>query len=1026
MGIRAAAAAGRLAPKRVALVALASLDAGLIHAGVCPEHFQEATVLGVFFLVVATLQLAWAAAVLTRASRALLLAGAAGNAAVIGVWAVSRTIGVPAGPKPWHPEAVGVFDVLAVIAEGAVILGAVWLARRDASAGRRRVTASLRSQLRRWLPEGGALPDEVWARRHRGIVALLWVHVPGLFLFTLLRGAPVIEAILVAFIVMAFPVSAMAFRDERRAGAIVAALGLLTASAVLVYESGGLIEMHFHYFVVVGIITLYQDWWPYLAAIGYVVLQHGVLGVMNPVSVYNHQSAVTHPWEWAGVHGLFVLAMSAAGIASWRLNESLLQGVRERQDQLAEAQKVAHLGAWKHNLISGETVWSDELYHLLNLDPGIAPGRDALLARVHPEDRAMVADEVAAVREGASLFASDFRIVRDDGAVRWLQGRTTETAVLDGVPAVMAGTLQDVTELKEAEFSLRETMSLLNATLDATADGILVVDSEGAITSFNRRFVDLWRIPSDVLASRDDERALQYVLCQLADPNAFIAKVRELYAHPDLDSKDELPFVDGRVFERFSTPQRVGGCIVGRVWSFRDVTEQKRIERELAHQAFHDPLTNLANQALFRDRVEHALARGARGGPSIAVLFVDLDDFKTVNDSLGHTAGDGLLVAVGDRLRNALRPTDTAARLGGDEFAILIEDVTDNGGVLGVASRLIAELQLPFPPADREIIIGASVGIAFDSPGVTADELLRNADLAMYSAKRRGKGRYEIYESEMHAAVVDRVALEADLRRGLARGELVVHYQPVVSLTTGATAGVEALVRWQHPERGLLMPDDFISVAEETGLIRELGRQVLETACKDTRRWQRAHPNRWPLSVSVNVSPKQLQDDGLLGQVTHALDAAELSAASLILEITETTLMEDTEATIGRLHALKTLGLRLAVDDFGTGYSSLGRLERFPIDILKIDRAFISSIDQAHTERAPLAQAILALAQALQLDAVAEGVETQAQADALKAFGCRQAQGYLFARPMTADAIDAFVRQSAAAGGAGDDRHLVR
>jgi diguanylate cyclase (GGDEF)-like protein len=1013
----------------VALLALGSLDAGLIHAGVCPEHFREATVLGVFFLVVATLQLAWAAAVLTRASRGLLFAGAAGNAAVVAVWAVSRTFGVPVGPNPWRPEAVGVFDVLAVIAEVAVTVGALWLARRRlprASGSQRRSGPSLRSQLRGLLPQGGALPEDVWARRHRGIVVLLWVHVPGLFVFTLVRHAPVIEATLVAFIVMAFAVTAMAFRDERLAGAVVAALGLLTASAVLVYESGGLIEMHFHYFVVVGIITLYQDWWPYLAAIGYVVLQHGVLGVINPVSVYNHQSAVTHPWEWAGVHGLFVLAMSAAGIASWRLNESLLQGVRERQDQLAEAQLVAHLGAWKHNFVTGETVWSDELYHLLGLNRDAEPGADAILSRVHPEDRGMVARELAAVRGGAGLFASDFRITRDDGAVRWLQGRTTGTVVVAGAPEVISGTLQDVTELKEAEFNLRGAMSLLNATLDATADGILVVDGEGVITSFNRRFVELWRIPEEVLASRDDERALQFVLSQLADPDAFIAKVRELYAQPDIDSKDELPFLDGRVFERFSTPQRVGGSTVGRVWSFRDVTEQKRIERELAHQAFHDPLTNLANQALFRDRVEHALARGARGGAAVAVLFVDLDDFKTVNDSLGHTAGDGLLVAVGERLRNGLRPTDTAARLGGDEFAILIEDVTDNGDVLGVATRLIAELQLPFPPADREIVIGASVGIAFDSPGVTADELLRNADLAMYSAKRRGKGRYEIYESEMHAAVVDRVALEADLRRGLARGELVVYYQPVISLATGRTAGVEALVRWQHPERGLLMPDAFISVAEETGLIRELGRQVLMTACADTRRWQRAHPDRWPISVSVNVSPKQLQDDWLLGQVSQALDRAGLSAASLVLEITETALMEDTEATIGRLHALKALGLRLAVDDFGTGYSSLGRLEHFPIDILKIDRAFISAIDRTDAERAPLAQAILALAQALQLDAVAEGVETQAQADALKAFGCRHAQGYFFARPMTADAVDAFVQQTAVAGAARDDLHLVR
>ncbi|HET6811678.1 MAG TPA: EAL domain-containing protein [Acidimicrobiales bacterium] len=552
---------------------------------------------------------------------------------------------------------------------------------------------------------------------------------------------------------------------------------------------------------------------------------------------------------------------------------------------------------------------------------------------------------------------------------------------------------------KDAGDDLRRTLSLLAATLDATADGILVVDRGGRITSYNRRFAELWGIPDEVLSTRDDEKALSFVLRQLSDPEAFISKVRELYAQPEASSQDVLHFRDGRTIDRFSMPQRVDGQIVGRVWSFRDVTEQRRLEQELAHQAFHDSLTGLANQALFRDRVHHALTRLSRRGAPLAVLFLDLDGFKNINDSLGHTAGDELLISMAERVQGCLRVTDTAARLGGDEFAVLLEDLTTEHEATVVAERIIVSLARPFRSAGREVVVGVSVGIAFGAVGISADQLLRNADLAMYTAKRHHPGGYQIFRSDMHTRALERLELEVDLRRGLGRGELEVAYQPIVTADGSDIAGVEALARWRHPTRGLLMPDSFIALAEETGLIRELGRQVLNRACHQAREWQRCGLGVDDLTVSVNLSPRQLYHDQIVDEVRQALVSSGLAPGCLTLEVTETAMMTDSQRAIGKLHELKALGVRLAVDDFGTGYSSLSYLERFPVDILKIDRAFVSPIGDGEGESS-LASAIVSLARTMRLTAVAEGVETRQQAEVLAALGCDYAQGYFFWRPM--------------------------
>jgi diguanylate cyclase (GGDEF)-like protein/PAS domain S-box-containing protein len=881
-----------------------------------------------------------------------------------------------------------------------------------------------RGRLLGWLPEGNMLPDEVWARRHRGILTLLWLHVPALFLYALAQGNPVGHALLEASAVAAFGAMAMTLRSQRRLSTVVASLGLLTSSAVLVHLSGGLIEMHFHYFVIVGVVALYQDWRPFLIAITYVVLQHGVAGVVDPTVVYDHTDAINRPWHFAALHGFFILGMSGTGLISWRLNETLLRATADREERLAEAQALAALGSWEHDLATGGYEGSEELYRLFGLEPGVPLSGQTFLNRVHPDDHDAVVGFRGNLASGIPA-SRDFRILQPDGSVRWVHGRGGVTEWRGGEPAVVSGTIQDITERKRAEAEIHETLSLLSATLDSTADGILVVDHDGRIRSFNQKFVEMWRLPQSLLASGEDDEALRFVVSQLQDPDAFLNKVRELYARPEATSHDLIEFRDGRMVERHSQPQRVDGVPVGRVWSFRDITERVRLEKELAHQAFHDSLTGLANQALFRDRVTHALTRAARRQTRLAVLFIDLDDFKTVNDSLGHTAGDVLLVAVAERLRDCLRATDTAARLGGDEFALLVEDLSCDKDATDLADRVLTALAEPFAIAGREIVVGASVGIAFDDTGITTGQLLRNADIAMYTAKRGGKRRHEMFETDMHRAAVDRLEIQADLRRALDHRELTLQYQPIFTLGSGRITGVEALVRWQHPVRGLLAPDAFIPIAEETGLICELGRQVLVEACTQARRWQRLRPDEPLLSVSVNLSPRQLQNDDLVGHIVEALTVSGLDPSSLVLEITEGAMMHHTDALITRLNALKALGVKLALDDFGTGYSSFGYLQRLPIDVLKIDRAFIGTIE-VDDSKSVVAQAIVSLAQTMDLVAVAEGVETSTQAEMLGRMGCDQAQGFYLARPMDPEAVEEALRTVSAATGTGSAAAAAR
>ena len=445
----------------------------------------------------------------------------------------------------------------------------------------------------------------------------------------------------------------------------------------------------------------------------------------------------------------------------------------------------------------------------------------------------------------------------------------------------------------------------------------------------------------------------------------------------------------------------------GIVLNSRDISERKAFEEQLAHQAFHDPVTKLANRALFSDRVEHALMRAGRGVPEIAVMFIDLDDFKTVNDSLGHAAGDEVLQEVGRRLKIAVRPTDTVARFGGDEFAVLLDGVNGSADAADAAARILRALDLPVDIDGKSVFPRASVGICLvgeDLETPEAEELLRNADVAMYMAKRDSKGSYRVFEPTMHERVVERLELRSDLQHALTFDQLELHYQPVVRLAGRDILGVEALVRWNHPTRGTIAPIQFIPVAEETGLIIPMGRWILETACRQGVRLQEQFPRTEPLTMSVNLSVRQLQSETLVGDVRKALEMSGLSASALVLEITESLMLSDTDFAMQQLHELKALGIRLAMDDFGTGYSSLSYLSRFPVDILKMDRSFVGSDDNE-----ALTSAIIALGSSLSLEVVAEGIELPEQANSLEELGCELGQGFLFAKPMNSEALVEFL-----------------
>ena len=569
---------------------------------------------------------------------------------------------------------------------------------------------------------------------------------------------------------------------------------------------------------------------------------------------------------------------------------------------------------------------------------------------------------------------------------------------------------RELNERRQAESRIEQSLSLLRATLDATADGIVAVDSGQHVESFNVRFLEMWHIPPEAIGGLHAREITVLMARQLMAPDAFIEMARHFDADVGADAErcEVLDLNDGRILECYSRPRRIGEQIVGRVWSFRDITERRQAETRLAYMANYDSVTGLPNRHLLRERLDRAIKHEARSHRHLAIMFLDLDNFKSINDTLGHDVGDRVLQVVANRLLACLRESDTVARIGGDEFTVLVEDMTTMESIAALAQQIIDSLSLPFPLDGREMFCTVSVGIAiYPDDSESLDGLMKSADSAMYRAKEQGRNTYRFFTEDMHRRAYERLLLENRLRGALKRGEFQLHYQPQIDVVSGATVGIEALLRWNDEERGLVPPVEFIGVLEDTGMIVEVGHWVLEEACAFNQSLREI--GLPPIRVAVNISPRQFRQKGLVESIRQILSNTGLGAEYLDLEITESVLVDAVDAP-DVLERLSGMGVRLSIDDFGTGYSSLSYLKRFPIDTLKIDRSFVRDI-MTDSDDAAITVAIIALSRSLRLKVLAEGVETAEQLASLRHHGCDEIQGFLYARPMPGDALVAWLRQ---------------
>jgi diguanylate cyclase (GGDEF)-like protein/PAS domain S-box-containing protein len=738
--------------------------------------------------------------------------------------------------------------------------------------------------------------------------------------------------------------------------------------------------------------------------------------VANPGGIVQREKRYMRP---DGSEVLALLSVSAVagpdGAAQYLIAQMVdITHQREAERALAESEQrfrtlavASPAGIFSLDFKGRILYANDRLCEIFGMDPAEVDGWQ-WLERVDPDSRTPLLQVAESLAAGGGRVALDVKLTPEAGA-RWVRIHVA-TVPEDGHRGRFIGTIDDVSAEVEArdELALREAEYRVLA--EHSGDCITRHDLEGRY----------------LYASPASEKLIGYRPEELVGRTAWEMG----FIHPDdadaarsvtqrvVEGELETGTLTWRFFQRDGTVRWVETAIRavpdahGRAQEVvavtRDVSERKDAESRLAHQALHDSLTGLPNRTLFLDRLEHALKRAERHHGGVAVLFVDLDRFKLINDSFGHAAGDRLLCDVAERLRRTLRPGDTIARFGGDELTVLCEDVDGEAGARAVAQRIAELFEEPFVVEDGEAFLQASVGIAVAAAGAAPEDLIRDADAAMYRAKDHGRARVEVFDEAMRRDARERVATESALRRAIERDELCIHVQPVVGIDDESIAAFEALVRWNHPERGLVPPGDFIPLAEETGLIVPIGNWVLREVCRTLRRWEDDLGADW-VQCSVNLSVRHLQQPDLVATVRAALAEHGLPAERLVLEITESAVMENGSGTVETLEELKAMGVRLALDDFGTGYSSLAHLHRFPLDILKIDRSFTAALGDDN-QGASIAGAIVSLAQALDLVTVAEGIEDAAQQRRLELLGCTYGQGFLFSRPQPPATFDDALR----------------